>query len=340
MKAAVTREFGGPETIKVEEMPKPEMTGDQDLIVKIAYSAYAPIDTKLISGDYRNVFPTTFPLIPGLDFSGVVSESKQPDFPVGAKVYGRRNSPATNAEYASFNTKSDIVTFLPKTLSLEEAACLGTAALTSVASLIDKCGFSKEPNLNKDKSVLIIGASGNVGRYAVQFAKSLGLTVIGVCSTNNVDMVKSLGAKYVIDYRKQPDLSKGLEELGVKPASLDGVLHYAGGDEYYFASEPFMKPGAYFVSASNNDDHGYVSVPKLLVMMLSIVKRNLFSYIGWNAPYVLLTSLPHGNWDYVEQLAKKGGLKHAIHKTFKLVDIVEAHKEGAKSRFGSILIKI
>jgi len=217
MKAIRIHEFGGPEVLKLEEVPRP-LPGPGEVLIKVYASGVNPVDWKIRKGLRKERFPTDFPLTLGWDVSGVVEEtgSGVQSFRRGDEVYSRPD-PTKNGTYAEYVTvKADQVGLKPTSLDHIEAAGVPLAGLTAWQGLFD------QGNLQPGETVLIHAASGGVGLFAVQFAKWKGATVIGTTSTHNVDFVKELGADRVIDYTK--------ERFDDVVADADLVLDTIGGD--------------------------------------------------------------------------------------------------------------
>ena len=203
MKAVTYKQYGSPNVLNIDEIEKPK-PGEYDVLIKIHSSTITTVDSifrqaknffaRIATGVFR---PKN--QILGTEFSGVVEETggKVTRFKVGDKVFGASDDKmAVHAEYKSINENEAII-HKPDNLSFEKASALPAGALTALPFLRDT------GKIKKGDKILIIGASGSVGTYAVQFAKYFGAHVTGVCSTANVDLVKSLGADEVIDYTKE-----------------------------------------------------------------------------------------------------------------------------------------
>lgn len=197
MKAATVRGYGAKAKVVVGETKKPA-PGKHDVLVEVHCSSVNPKDWKLNKA-LTALIPDVGirPFIIGDDLSGVVVEkgSAVTEFDVGDEIYGMdmRLRTSACAEYAKIATKR--IARKPANISHIEAGVAPLAALTALQ------GF-KTANLEKGQRILIIGASGGVGTYAVQIARAWGAEVTAVCSYRNVDLVRSLGADYVIDYTK------------------------------------------------------------------------------------------------------------------------------------------
>ncbi len=186
MRAVVMHETGGPEVLKLEELPTPEVGAGQ-LLVRVQAASVNPIDWKI----RRGMMPKELPVVLGNDGAGTVEISNAEGFGAGEAVFGFFTTGA-DAEYALALPTS--VTHKPANLSDVEAAALPVAGLTAWQALFDRGGLQAE------QTVLIAGASGGVGHLAVQFAKQAGAKVIGTASQRNRDFVLGLGADEFLDY--------------------------------------------------------------------------------------------------------------------------------------------
>ena len=217
MKAIVMHEFGGPEVLHLEDVPRPRPAAGE-VLVKVNATSINPVDTKIREGKSKQKFPTSFPLIPGWDVSGVVEEagSGVKAFKKGDEVYGRP-FPTRNGAYAEYVVVQEgEIGPKPKSIDHITAAAVPLAGLTAWQGLFDY------GHLQKDQKVLIHAASGGVGTFAIQFAKWKGAYVIGTTSAQNIELVKKLGADEVIDYKK--------EKFEDKLKGIDLVLDAIGGD--------------------------------------------------------------------------------------------------------------
>lgn len=204
MKAAVIDEFGPSAALQIRDIPKPSIESGQ-ILVEVYAASVNPIDWKIGAGLMGDRYGDEFPMVLGLDASGIVVEvgTQVTEFAVGDEVYARSDNGAGKcyAEYVALNPRT--VAAKPAGLSHVEAAAMPLAALTPLVGLRD-CG-----NLKAGDRVLIIGASGGVGVFAVQIAKIMGADVTAVCSTGNIDLVRELGADRVIDYTETDVLQAG-----------------------------------------------------------------------------------------------------------------------------------
>jgi len=230
MKAIRIHEFGGPEVLKYEEVPEPQ-PGPGEIRIRIIAAGVNPIDWKIRRGLMGKM---PFPMTMGLDIAGVVDAQGQEaaSFQPGEEVFAKVSiGQGGYAEYTVVNSAQ--VARKPKSIGFIESAAIPTAGLAAWQSLFDIAG------LEKGQSVLIHGAAGGVGSFAVQFAKWKGAHVIGTASEKNEQFLKSIGADEFIDYKKQR-----FEDVAGK---VDVVLDTVGGDTFE-RSWGVLKPGGFLVS--------------------------------------------------------------------------------------------
>jgi NADPH:quinone reductase-like Zn-dependent oxidoreductase len=205
MKAIVHCEYGGPDVLKLEEVEK-TVPNDNQLLVKVRAASVNPLDLTM-RGPWllRPILGMRKPKDTrlGVDYSGTVEAvgKNVTQFKPGDEVFGGKNGAI--AEYVCALADRGVV-LKPANMTFEQAAAVPVAAITALQGLRDK------GKIRPGQKVLINGASGGVGTFAVQIAKSFGTEVTGVCSTRNVDLVRSIGADHVIDYTKE-DFTKGAQ---------------------------------------------------------------------------------------------------------------------------------
>ena len=208
MKAVVAHEYGAPDVLKVEEVPRPEPNEDEALVRVIAGSVN-PADPLTLSGKYAREFGTHLPLIPGYDIAGVVEKTgaNVTKLKVGDAVYGYPTFGGGWAEYVT--VKEWEVSAKPKSLTFVEAAAVPMGALTAWQALVDVA------KLQPGQTILIHGGSGGVGSFAIQIAKARGARVIATASTANQDLLKQLSADVAVDYTKTKfeDVAKGVDTV-------------------------------------------------------------------------------------------------------------------------------
>jgi len=203
MNAITHCEYGGPEVLKLEQVEKP-IFNDNQVLVRVRAASVNPLDLT-IKGSLllRPLFGLRKPKETrlGVDYAGVVEAvgKNVTNFSGGDEVFGGKTG--AFAEYICVLADRAVV-LKPANITFEQAAAVPVAAITALQGLRDK------GRIRAGQKVLINGASGGVGTFAVQIAKSFGTEVTGVCSTRNVDLVRSIGADHVIDYTKE-DFTKG-----------------------------------------------------------------------------------------------------------------------------------
>jgi NADPH:quinone reductase-like Zn-dependent oxidoreductase len=234
MKAIVAHQWGGPEMLKLEDVPIPSPK-ENEVLIKVFAAGVNSFDGALLSGKYAKVFGTQLPWIPGYDVAGTVEKvgAKVSKFKVGDSVYAFISIPNGGgyAEYAI--AKENQAAAKPATLSFVEAAGVPSVALTAWQALVDKA------NIQSGQAVLIHGASGGVGIFAIPIAKMRGAKVFATASTANQDFLKELGADVPIDYKTQK-----FEEVA---KNVDVVIDGVGG-ETMTRSYPIVKKGGILVS--------------------------------------------------------------------------------------------
>jgi len=259
MKAIVYRCYGGPEVLKLEEIAKPTPADDR-VLVKVHAASVNPLDWHLMQGKpyiVRSMAGVGKPdsILMGADFAGTVETvgKNVTRFKPGDEVFGDRDG--AFGDYVSVR-ENGAMALKPSNMSMEQAAAVPIAGLTALQALRDK------GRVKAGQKVLINGASGGVGTFAVQIAKTYGADVTGVCSTRNLEMVKSIGADHVIDYTKE-DFTQGsarydliIDNVGNHTLSeyrhvltANGALVMVGGP----SDDPWLGPlttsvSAYFVA--------------------------------------------------------------------------------------------
>ena len=195
MKAVIVREYGGPEVLKLEDVPRPEPK-ENEVLVRVIAAGVNPIDAIIREGTYAKEFGTHLPLVPGYDIAGVVEKAgkKITKLKTGDAVYGYVLGGGGYAEYAvategEVSLKAEVTQFCSRG---------GRPA----GGLDGLAGADRPAKLSAGQTVLIHGGSGGVGTMAIQIAKARGARVIATASTPNQDLLKELGADVAIDYTK------------------------------------------------------------------------------------------------------------------------------------------
>ncbi len=248
MKAMVIHEYGGPEVLKYEDVPRPEPKEDQ-ILIRVIAAGVNPVDGMIRSGMFAKDGNRAFPIILGGDVAGVVEKvgSKITKFKAGDPVFAyiSLDDSGGYAQYALVTERE--AALKPKSLSYVEAAAVPIVALTAWQALIDTA------RLSEGQTVLIHGGSGGVGTFAIQIAKARGAKVIATASTAKQDLLKELGADVAIDYTKQK-----FEEIA---KDVDVVLDSVGKDTLAH-SYGVVKKGGFIVTLvaridqAELDNHG------------------------------------------------------------------------------------
>ena len=230
MQAVRFHSYGHPAVLLLEEVPRPT-AGSDEVLVRVHAAGVNPLDWKVRAGHLKDWLPHRLPLIPGWDVSGVV-EALGPDvtaFKTGDAVYGMLDfgRDGAYAEYVAAGIRT--LALKPSSLDHVQAAAVPLAALTAWQSLFDSA------SLSAGQTVLIHGAAGGVGHFAVQFAKWKGAKVIGTASAGNESFLRELGADKVIDYRT----TRFEEAVG----GVDVVLDTIGGETQQRSWQVLKKGG-------------------------------------------------------------------------------------------------
>lgn len=301
MKAIVQNDYGSPDVLKLAEVAQPAMKDDQVLVRVKAVSINAgdvfamrgsPWPIRLTAG-----FPKPKNYILGQDMAGVVEAagSGVTHFRPGDAVYA--SSGSALAEYVSL--AEDKLAFKPASLTFEQAAAIPTGAITALKGLRDV------GKVQPGQKVLINGASGGVGTFAVQIAQALGAKVTGVCSTRNVDMVRSLGADKIIDYTKEDFTQNGR----CYDLILDNVASHSFSDLMRV-----LTPQGLVVPNSGHAGMGYV----FKAFLLSPFLRQLGS---------MYFAVPNGkDLTELKEWLETGKVKPVIERTYTLCEAPEAFR--------------
>ena len=243
MKAYTINRYSKEDKLQLTEVPKP-VAKENEVLIQIHSASINQLDAKLKSGEFKLLMPYKFPLILGHDVAGTVIGvgSQVSRFEIGDEVIAR---PAdfrigTFAEYIAINEND--VALKPKNISMEQAASIPLVGLTVWQAFVEKA------KLKKGQRVFIQAGSGGVGTIAIQLAKHLGATIATTTSANNFELVKSLGADVVIDYKTQ-DFETILKDYDLILNSQD--------DKTLEKSLRILKPGGKVISISGPPDTAF-----------------------------------------------------------------------------------
>lgn len=296
MKAVVIHKYGSADVLQYEEVEAPKIKPDE-LLLKVHAAGVNPIDWKIRKGMLKIITGNKFPMTLGFDLAGEVVEigSQVSGFRVGDEIYGSVGVPGgAYAEFAA--VPQTVAAKKPTNISFEEAAALPVAALTALQSLRDKA------NIQPSQSVLINGASGGVGIFAVQIAKALGAGVTGICSSRNFDLVKSLGADYLIDY-KQQDFTQNQVQYDI---ILDAVAKTT-----FDNCKKVLKPKGVYVTT--------------LPTFQNMVAIALTTVFGNQKAKFILAQPNTADLLYLNELIETGKLRVVIDCIYPLKEVAEAH---------------
>lgn len=245
MKAVVIENYGSKDELKEMEVPNPVPTAHQ-VVVEVKATSINPIDWKLREGYLKQMMPWQFPIILGWDVAGVITEvgSEVTDWKVGDEVFARPDTTRFGT-YAEYTLVDDhLLAHKPASISWEDAAAVPLAGLTAYQALFT------HGNLKKGEKVLIHAGAGGVGIYAIQLAKQAGAYVITTASERNHELLESLGADEVIDYRN----TKFEEVL----SDIDVVFDTMGGDVQRNSFKVIKKHTGRIISIVSNFDEELV----------------------------------------------------------------------------------
>jgi NADPH:quinone reductase-like Zn-dependent oxidoreductase len=319
MKILSYKNYGGPEVLHVIDKEIPEPTSTQ-VLVKVNAAALNPVEWHLMKASLfilrlaKGLFKPKNPYL-GADIAGVVTKvgSDVTQFKVGDEIYGR-NLVGGFAEYACIDEGRAY--FKPSNITFEQASAIPLAALTALQGL-------NSGNISDNKKILINGASGGIGTFAIQLAKQYNTRITGVCSTQNLELVKSLGADFVIDYTKEniSDLNEDYDII----VDLIGNLST-------FTTNKILKKGGTCVII------GFETFSKMLKGVISHRKK---TDPNKKNRKLLNTKIVQKDLQFISQLVEKNILSPVIDKTFSFKDTQKAFSYlGSKRAKGKVVISI
>jgi len=316
MKAVVYTRYGPPDVLELKEVEKP-VPKDNEVLIKVHASTVTPMDWHLRQPGMniiaRMIAGLTKPKNPilGVEYSGEVEAAGKDVklFKKGDQVFGG-GSPGAHAEYACM--PEDEVAMKPHNISYEEAAAVHFGAGVALLYLRDNA------HIQSGQKVLINGASGGVGTFAVQLAKYFGAEVTGVCSTTNLEMVKSLGTDKVIDYKKEDFTKNG--------QTYDIIFDTVGKRSYSQCKGSLKQNGIYLSTIA--------TLPLLLQMLWT-------SKIGTKKAKFVLQKTTNKDLVFIKSLIEAGKLRTVIDRTYPLEQIAEAHRYSEKGHArGKVVITL
>lgn len=313
MKAVVIDGYGSADRLILRDIDKPT-PGATQVLIRVRATSVNPIDWKLRRGMLRLIWPLKFPCVLGFDVAGVVEEvgERVNSWRPGEEVYGNTSRGGGYAEYATLEESA--TARKPEALSFEEAAAVPAAALTALHALRDTA------HLKPGHRILVNGASGGVGSFAVQIGVVMGGRVTGVTSTRNLELVGQLGAEHVIDYTQ--------EDFTRRDDLYDVVFDVVPNRSFHACAPILTSKGVYVTTAPGPSSFVWNAV------------TSCFGFVGYGkrCRWVILRP-KRPDLELVSQWINEGKLKPVIDRVYSLEQIrqAHAHSESGHAR-GKIVI--
>ncbi|OWG17930.1 NADPH:quinone oxidoreductase [Delftia sp. K82] len=332
MKAFVLESYGANRALQLAEVPEPQLR-DDEVLVQVHAAGVNQLDSKIKDGQFKLILPYRLPLVLGHDVAGVVVKAgpRVRQFKPGDEVYARTDDfrIGTFAEFVP--VKESSLAPKPKGLTMEEAASIPLVGLTAWQALVETA------KLTKGQRVFIQAGSGGVGTFAIQLARHLGATVATTTSAANFELVKSLGADVVIDYRTQ-DFEDVLHDYDVVLNSQDGKT--------LGKSLRVLKGGAKLVSISGPPDPAFgrnIAAPafvRLVMRLLSSGVRRRARGRGIDYSFLFMRA-NGGQLREITRLIEAGAIRPVVDKVFAFESTNEAlaYAEAGHAK-GKVVIKI
>jgi len=313
MRSVIFNKYGDAGVLEIAERDIPELPVDK-LLIKVSASSVNPVDYKIRRGDLKFITGKKFPKYAGADFSGVIEKTGEnvEGYVAGDRVYGFISAVKGGAYADYLIVDPACVSLMPETFTFEEAASVPLAALTALQSL------NYIGNIREGARVLVNGATGGVGIFAVQIAGAMGADVTGVCSKKNAELCRKLGAKKVYDYRS--------EDLKRSGDTFD-IFFDAAAKMTFAESRQYLNSGGMYIST--------IPSPGLLFRRI----LNIFPFLKkartiWVKPSGVDLTILTG-------FAMTGDLVPVVENVFPLEKVSEAHQLAESGNFrGKIVIKI
>ncbi|MEK3944880.1 NADP-dependent oxidoreductase [Paenibacillus sp. FSL H3-0310] len=331
MKAMIIKKYGN-YPLQLADIPTPAV-GDYDVLAEIHAASINPIDFKVRDGKVRTLLKYNMPLVLGNDFSGIVIQvgKNVKKFKIGDEIYGRprKDRIGTFAEYISVHEED--IALKPHNLSFEEAASIPLVGLTSYQALHDIL------QLTAGQKVLIQAGAGGVGTFAIQLAKAMGIYVATTTSDAGAELVKSLGADQIINYK-----TEAFDKIS---QNYDGVFDTIGGETLEKAFKT-VKQGGQIVSVSGLPNARFGKE-----YGAGFIKTNIFRLITrklskleakYKVKYSFLFMKPSGSQlEIISELIESGQIKPVIDQVFPFVEAQKAmeYSESGRAK-GKIILKI
>jgi NADPH:quinone reductase-like Zn-dependent oxidoreductase len=322
MKAAVYTNYGPPEMIRIKDVEK-QVPREDEVLIKVYAASVNPLDWRLMKGEPRLMrlfFGLRKPRLgrPGVDVAGEVEAvgRKVTQFKPGDAVFGAARG--AFAEYAC--TGESKIAIKPDNVTFEQAAAINVAGLTALQGLRDK------GKIQKGSKVLVNGAAGGVGTIAVQIAKWFGAHVTGVCSTRNIDMVRSIGADETIDYT-QHDFTTSNERF-------DLILDCVGNHSFSACRRVLSADGRFVMVGGPHD-------PSVMDIVAPLVKALFLSLFSRQKAVPFIAKSSQADLTLLGELIATGKLKPVIDGNYSLNDSARAvrHVQEGHAR-GKVIITL
>jgi NADPH:quinone reductase-like Zn-dependent oxidoreductase len=297
MKAAVAEEFGGIDRVVVRDVPKPA-PGPGEVLVRVRAASMNPLDCKLREGKFRLVFRVRPPFVLGFDVAGEV-EGVGPGVTrlrPGDAVFGELPRPGAHAEYVVAG--EDHLLPKPGRLSFEEAAAIPAAAMSALQALRD------EARLRAGQHLLVNGAGGGIGTFAVQIAKAWGARVTAVASARNQDLLREIGADESLDYAK--------DDFTRREAVFDAILDVVPNRSFPECRRALAPGGTYVTTLPGPGPF----------LWRALTALPLF---GGRRCRALMLRPKRSDLEELARLAEAGSLRPVVGEVFPLDAIREAH---------------
>jgi NADPH:quinone reductase-like Zn-dependent oxidoreductase len=320
MKAAAIDNYGGSERLTVRDLPEPGPPGSGQVLLRVHAAGVNPIDWKIRNGSMRLLMPARFPLVLGYDVAGEVVEigPEVTRFQPGDVVFGGVDVIRQGGSYAELAlAREAALAPKPQEFSFEEAAAVPMAALTALQGLRDK------GELAAGEKVLVNGASGGVGHFAVQITAALGARVTAVTSARNFDFVRGLGAEDVIDHEE--------EDFAGREQTWD-VIFDAVSNHTYADCEPVLaRDGGIYVATLGG--------PKLMIWIALTELGGLFGQR--KRARLVLGKYRVEDLAVLARMVEQRKLRPEIQEVFPLEEIRKAHELSESGHVrGKIVVRV
>jgi len=319
MKAIVCTKYGSPDVLELKEVEKP-IPEDNEVLIKIHATTVNRTDCAMLRAEpfisrfVTGLFKPNKP-IQGTDFAGKIEAvgKNVSSFKVGDMVFGLNdNNFGSHAQYMTI-LEDKALTTIPKNMTYEQAAAITEGAFYAY-------NFINKVNLKSGQKVLVNGATGAIGSAAVQLLKYFGANITAVCNTNNIELVKSLGADKVIDYTKE-DFTKDDQKYNF---IFDTV-----GKSSFAKCKPLLQPGGVYISS----ELGFMAQNIFFALIKPIIgnKKVIFP----------LPTDCRGSLLFIKKLIEKEKFKAVIDRKYPLEQIVEAYRYVEKGqKTGNVVITV